>query len=210
MEPPESWLAFSPLCRADRSSHSAVRRFRADSRNLPPLVQRTSVTPRADWLETAVELIDMMVERGGAEEGLKACEQLIRVREGLPSEIYGRAAILAALADRDAATIAKYVDIAESKGFSFASGRGTNYSMQLYASLAKKRSLDNVLNRIAKSAMSSSNPQTHYRAIAALLAVDNQMERSQLFLTAARDASRIEDRNRSQRDAMISLARLER
>jgi len=163
---------------------------------VPLCVSNAPVAPKfvaapapATWLTAAVELIDLMVEQGGVEEGLQACEQLIKVRDQLPSEIYWRAAALASLSGRDARQIVDFVDRAEKAGDRFDGQQFPGGSLRAYAKTAKGTTVDETLNRLAKAAMTSTNPAAEYRSLSAILTLDGQSSRARVFLAAATNPS---------------------
>jgi hypothetical protein len=129
-----------------------------------------------------------MVQQGGVEEGLQACEQLIRVRDGLPSEIHWRAAALAAVSGRDAREVTALIDNAEKAGDRFNPRQLPGGSLRAYLAKANITTLDQSLNRLAETAMTSDNPSPEYRVLSAMFALDSQPERARLFLAAANDS----------------------
>ncbi len=162
-------------------------------------------SPRASWLTSAVELIDLMVEQGGIEEGLQACEQLIRVRDGLPSEIYWRAAALAAISGRESSVIVALIDDAEEAGDRFSARQFPGGSLRAYLRTANVATLDGTLNRLAKAALTSEDPTSDYRVLSAMFALDSQPDRARLFLAAAAKAA-----PETGTASLASLATLER
>jgi hypothetical protein len=146
-----------------------------------------------------------MVQQGGVEEGLQACEQLIRVREGLPGEIYWRAAALAAISGRDAREVIALIDHAEKSGDRFSPRQLPGGSLRAYLARANITTLDESLNRFAAAAMSNHNPLPEYRVLSAMFALDSQPERARLFLAAANDS--VSDPSTP---SLASLASLER
>ncbi len=56
---------------------------------------RYQIAKNDQWISIAVKLIDEMAVSGGYEEAQQACEQLIRVRDQVPAEIYARCGLLA-------------------------------------------------------------------------------------------------------------------
>jgi len=147
-----------------------------------------------------------MVQQGGVEEGLQACEQLIRVRDGLPSEIYWRAAALAAVSGRDSHEILALIDNAEKAGDRFTSQQLPGGSLRAYLKMAKATTLDESLNRIAQAAMTNEDPSSDYRVLSAMFALDSQPDRARLFLAAASKSAPAQGTATS----LASLAALER
>jgi hypothetical protein len=168
-------------------------------------VRSDTALTNASWLASAVELIDLMVEKGGVEEGLQACEQLIRVRENLPSEVWWRAAVLAAVSDREPREVAALIETAEKADGQFSARQLPGGSLRAYLRTANASTLDDTLNRFAKAALTNPNPTPQYRVLSAMLALDGQSERSRLFLAAA-------TRTQSSADttSITSLAALDR
>ncbi|MDZ4852968.1 MAG: hypothetical protein SGI77_27085 [Pirellulaceae bacterium] len=160
---------------------------------------------QAPWLASAVELIDLMVQQGGVDEGLKACEHLIQVRDQLPSEIYWRAALLAAVSGREANQIVAFIDRAEKSGDRFSVRQLPGGSLRAYVKSTKNASIDDAMNRLAQSALKNAKPTAEYTALSALLALDGQPSRARVFLTAAANAKLPSDTT-----IVASLATLDR
>lgn len=172
----------------------------------PPVVPTLVSTPaRESWLSSAVELIDLMVQQGGVDQGLQACEQLISVRKQLPSEIYWRAAVLASLSGRDAQKIVAFVELAEKAGDRFEGHQLPGGSLREYAKRANGKTVEETLNRIAKSALTSDHPTAEYRSLSAMLTLDGQASRARVFLAAANNPS-----NLSQPKSVTKLASVNR
>ncbi len=162
-----------PICVSKPVAHSTVTASRAIA------------SPKATWLTSAVELIDLMVEQGGVEEGLQACEQLIRVRNQLPSAIYWRAAVLATVSGRESREIIAMIENAEKAGGRFNASQLPGGSLRAYLRTANAATLDQSLNRIAQTALASNDPSSDYRVLSAMFALDSQPDRARLFLAAA-------------------------
>ncbi len=154
----------------------------------PRIVSRAPASSKESWLVSAVELIDLMVQQGGVEEGLQACEQLIRVREGLPSEVYWRAAALSAVSGRDTRQVVAFIDAAEKLGNPFKPRQLPGGSLRAYLARAHIVTLDESLNRLAKAAMANDDPSPEYRVLSAMFALDGQPERARLFFAAANES----------------------
>lgn len=201
--PPVVYSTYLPLCASNTVSEPSVsstvlnvspnvtRLNFAANRQIAPQssVASTQVpsttTPPRHWLTSAVELIDNMAEFGGSKEGLQACEQLINVRENLPSSIYLRAAVFAAAESKPADTVSKYLELAQRSGSKLNGSELPTGSFRTYIAKFSKGSVDDILNRIAEKAIKQNQPTNELRALAGLLALDGQAKRSARFLEAA-------------------------
>lgn len=145
-------------------------------------------TPQANesWVVLAVEMIDSMAKQGGVNEGLASCEQLIRVKPGLPSEVYWRAAILASLAGRDSKQVSQYIDLAERAPGRFSPSLLPGGSLRGYVKRIPGQTLDKALDRHARTALIESRPTEAYRVLATFLHQDGQSQRAEKFAIAGK------------------------
>jgi hypothetical protein len=144
--------------------------------------------PNESWVVLAVEMIDSMAQKGGVNEGLSSCEQLIRVKQGLPAEVYWRAAVLASLAGRDSKQVAQYMDLAEQAPGRFSPSLLPGGSLRGYVKRIPGQSFDNALNRHARTALTDSQPMEAYRVLSRFLNLDGQSQRAEKFALAAKKA----------------------
>ena len=155
-------------------------------------------TKKETWQVLAMEIIDSMAMTGGVQEGLAACEQLVRVQEDLPAEAYWKAAILSSLAGRSEAEVAKWVAVAETKAATFRAHLLPGGSVRAYVQRLSGKSLDETLNRHAMAALQSEQPADSYRILAGLLKLDGQHQRANRFVTAFEPAMKEQSRDHEQ------------
>lgn len=158
----------------------------AVAQNLPRVEQ--AAPPNESWVVLAVEMIDSMAQQGGVHEGLSSCEQLVRVKQGLPSEVYWRAAILASLAGRDSKQVSQYIDQAERAPGRFSPSLLPGGSLRGYVKRIPGQSFDAALNRHARTALTDSRPTEAFRVLATFLQQDGQSQRAEKFAIAAKKA----------------------
>lgn len=149
----------------------------------PQVAYRSDTHSSQSWLTTATLLIDEMVARNRSDEALRACEQLMRVRDDLPSGIYARAALLGAAAGRDASQLAAWIDRAGDMKAIAAALPGK--SVRSYLKPTESARLDTGLNRLAAAALQNATATAELKVLAGLLAADGQSQRAALFLAAS-------------------------
>jgi hypothetical protein len=157
--------------------------------------------PNESWVVLAVEMIDSMAKQGGVSEGLASAEQLIRVKQGLPSEVYWRAAILASLAGRDSKQVSQYIDLAERAPGRFSPSLLPGGSLRGYVKRIPGQTLDKALDRHARTALTESRPTEAYRILATFLHQDGQSQRAEKFAIAGKKA--LPKASNTEKDAVL-------
>lgn len=149
----------------------------ANARTIEPV---TLATPTSSvWEQSAIQWTDTMVRDGDGKAALDACERMLEIRRGLPSGVYLRHGVLAALEGRDSTICAQSFIQAWQAG-SRLSPKELPMPLQDYVSSLSKEGLEKVLQSWAKQAVESDSHESLF-GVACLLQLDGQDDRAREY-----------------------------